>query len=148
MNRIRVAGIAVFVVAMAIVAAACGSADSPADEGGAPVELSLGDGLALASCLQFDTEILAGMPQAFAGTVISVEDETVVLSVDRWYRGGDAANVALNAPSGLEALIGGIDFDVDRQYLITAAEGTVNYCGFSGPATPELTAAFDEAFSR
>ena len=30
--------------------------------------------------------------------------------------------------------------------LITAAGGSVNFCGFSGPATPEFLAFFDEAF--
>jgi len=34
---------------------------------------------------------------------------------------------------------------VGQKYLITAAEGNVNFCGYSGPATPELTAAFDAA---
>ncbi len=33
------------------------------------------------------------------------------------------------------------------QYLITASGGTVNGCGFSGPATPDLTRAFEEAFA-
>jgi hypothetical protein len=47
----------------------------------------------------------------------------------------------------MQALIDGFDFEVGQQYLITAAEGTVNFCGYSGPATPELTAAFDQAFA-
>jgi hypothetical protein len=33
-----------------------------------------------------------------------------------------------------------------EQYLITATDGNVNYCGFSGPSTPELRSAFEEAF--
>lgn len=54
----------------------------------------------------------------------------------------------LRAPSGLEALIDGFEFEVGKQYLITAADGNVNYCGYSGIATPELTAAFSDAFER
>src|SRR5690606_30842071 len=50
------------------------------------------------------------------------------------------------APAGMEALIGGIPFEEGGSYLITAYDGTVNYCGFSGPATADLRAAFDEAF--
>ena len=50
------------------------------------------------------------------------------------------------APEGLEALIGGVTFEPGQQYLITATDGVVNYCGFSGPATPELQALFDQAF--
>jgi hypothetical protein len=54
--------------------------------------------------------------------------------------------VVLETTPGMEALIGGIAFDVGQLYLITAADGTVNFCGYSGVATPEMTAAFDEAF--
>ena len=54
--------------------------------------------------------------------------------------------MTLQAPAGLEALVGGIDFEVGEQYLITAADGVVNYCGYSAPATVDMVAAFDEAF--
>ncbi len=46
----------------------------------------------------------------------------------------------------VEALIGGVEFVPGQQYLITAYDGVVNYCGHSGPATPELQALFDQAF--
>lgn len=108
--------------------------------------LSLGTEEATTSCLALDPSILAGMSPAFAGTVQSVEDETVVLEVDRWYAGGETDVVELQAPAGLEALIGGIDFEVGEQYLIAATDGTVNYCGHSGPVTPELQAAYDAAY--
>ncbi|WP_108667724.1 hypothetical protein [Euzebya rosea] len=112
----------------------------------APLELSLGEGDALASCMALDVAVLAGMSPALAATATTVDGEAVTLSVDRWYAGGDADTVVLHAPAGLQALIGGIDFVVGEQYLITASDGIVNYCGYSGPASPELTAAFDEAF--
>ena len=66
----------------------------------------------------------------------SVEGDTVHLDVDHWFKGGDAGQVVLNAPQGMEALIASIPFEVGRQYLITAYDGNVNYCGFSGPSTP------------
>lgn len=112
----------------------------------APLELSLGEGDALASCLALDVAVLAQMSPALAATATTVDGETVTLAVDRWYAGGNADTVVLEAPAGLQALIGGIDFVVGEQYLLTASDGVVNYCGYSGPATPELTAAFDEAF--
>ncbi|CAN5134625.1 hypothetical protein BH23ACT9_BH23ACT9_17420 [soil metagenome] len=96
--------------------------------------------------MPFDIAILADMSPAFAATATAVGGETITLAVDRWYAGGDADTVVLHAPAGLEALIGGIDFVVGEEYLITAAGGSVNYCGYPGPATPELIAAFDEAF--
>lgn len=113
---------------------------------GPPLALSLGESNSLASCIVLTPDILADVPLAFAGTVTSVESETVTLSVDEWYVGGDAATVELSAPSGLGALIGSIEFTEGSQYLISAYDGVVNYCGFSGPATPELQAIYDEAF--
>ena len=71
---------------------------------------------------------------------------TVEITVDRWFKGGDADTVVLEAPSGMEALIGGIPFAEGESYLITAYDGTVNYCGFSGPATADFRSAFDAAF--
>jgi hypothetical protein len=70
----------------------------------------------------------------------------VTLTVDEWYRGGDSAEAVLNAPQGMEALIGGIPFQVGDAYLISAQGGNVNYCGFSGPLSPEYQAVFEEAF--
>ncbi len=112
----------------------------------APLELSLGADDAMASCLPLDAATLATMSPAFAATATAVEGEIVTLDVDRWFAGGDAATVELQAQPGLEALIAGFTFEVGQEYLITAAEGTVNFCGYSGPATPELTAVFDQAF--
>lgn len=123
-----------------------GRPESPPQAADQPLELSLGDGAALASCLPLDAAILADMSPAFAATATSVEGETVTLAVDHWYAGGDATTVVLHAPAGMEALIAGFDFEVGQRYLITAANGVVNYCGFSGPATPELQAVFDSAF--
>jgi hypothetical protein len=71
----------------------------------------------------------------------------VTLDVDEWFKGGDADQVTLEAEPGMEALIGGIPFTVGETYLITANGGTVNYCGFSGPSTPEFRASFEAAFS-
>lgn len=113
---------------------------------GPPLELMLGDSNVISSCIVFDVAILAEMSPAFAGTATTVEADTVTLTVDRWYVGGDAATVVLQGAAGSPALIDGFEFQVGQQYLITAAEGNVNFCGYSGLATPELTAAFEAAF--
>ncbi len=135
-----IAGGAVAIAVLIVAALLIGGDEAEA------VELSLGEGDALASCLVFDVATLADMSPAFAGTVTAIDGERVTLAVDRWYAGGDAAEVTLVGPHGLEALIGGIDFRVGGEYLITAANGVVNYCGYSGEATPEFRAAFDQAF--
>lgn len=143
-------GAAAAVAALAVGATVVFNAgDDGADEvaSGPPLELSLGQGEAMASCMVFDPAVLADMSPAFAATATAVEGSTVTLAVDRWYAGEtDADTVVLQAQPGMEALIAGFAFEVGQQYLITAAEGNVNYCGYSGPASPELTAAFDTAF--
>ncbi len=130
--------------ALAIVLAACSSGGDAEDE--RALELSAGEGEGMMSCLPFDSERLAEMPVAFEGTVTEVDGERITLDVDRWFKGGTSDEVVVVGPQGLEALIGGISFDVDEQYLISATNGQVNYCGFSGQATPELTAGFEAAF--
>lgn len=138
--------IAAIVVAIVVVLND-GDSSTPAASSVAPLELDAGAGDAMASCMPLDPAILAPMAPAFAATVTAVDGEAVTLQVDRWYAGDTGADtVLLHAPAGMEALIGGIAFEAGQQYLITATDGVVNYCGFSGPATPELQAAFDTAF--
>lgn len=144
-RRTRIMAIVVATVAV-IAIAAVGWFRVP-DTGEEALLLSLEAEDANASCLALDPAVLAGMSPAFAGTVRSSEGESVVLDVDRWYAGPEAERVELRAPAGMEALIGGINFEVGRQYLISATDGTVNYCGYSGPVTPELQAAYDAAYS-
>jgi hypothetical protein len=143
------AAVAVVVAGVGIVASLGGDGETTPTTAVAapPLELNLGDGGAMASCIAFEVGFLAEMPVAFEGTVTSVNGDAVALSVDHWYKGGDATTVELNAPQGLEALIGGIEFVDGEQYLISATEGNVNYCGFSGPSTDEFRAAFEEAFA-
>ena len=137
-----------FLATVALALGACSAAESDPTPTPTPLfELSAGEGGdAMASCLAFDPAFLAEMPIAFEGTASAVGDDRVTLEVDRWFKGGDAAEVTLTAPAGLEALIAGIDFEEGQQYLISASDGTVNYCGFSGESTPELRAGFEAAF--
>jgi hypothetical protein len=143
-----VAAAAVLVVAVGGVIALTGGTDGDPVASGPPLELNAGvDDPLTSMCIQFSVEELAKAPLAFEGTVTSVEGETVTLDVDQWFKGGDAAEVEINAPAGMEALIGGIPFEVGGQYLVTAYDGNVNYCGFTGESTPELKDAFEEAFA-
>ena len=113
----------------------------------APLALSAGDAdPALMSCMPFSEDILADMPVAFEGTVTSVDGDVLTLDVVTWYTGGDAEQVTITAPLGMEALIGGIAFEQGGDYLVTATDGVVNYCGYTAEATPELRQAFESAF--
>lgn len=112
------------------------------------LDLNAGGEDATASCIAFTPQELANVAEiAFEGTVISVDGPEVRLSVDQWYKGSGQGEVVLNAPLGMEALIGGIPFVEGNQYLISAQGGNVNYCGFSGPSSPEYRSSFEEAFA-
>jgi hypothetical protein len=110
--------------------------------------LSLPDtGSVAGSCIAFDVAFLREMPVAFAGTVTDISADTVTLDVDRWYKGGSADQVAVSLASGqTSAALDGVDFTEGKPYLVAAANGTVNGCGFSGPASAELESAYAEAF--
>jgi hypothetical protein len=111
--------------------------------------LALPNSGAISSCLAFDVDFLAQMPTAFKATATSVTDTEVVLAVDHWYKSqGDQADVVtLQVAAGnTSATLDGITFVQGETYLVTATEGVVNGCGFSGLATPELEAAFESAF--
>ena len=108
--------------------------------------LSLPPADAAMSCVVFDPAFLADMPVALAGSVTAVDPQQVTVDVDRWYRGGSADVVTIAVQNGNSAALDGVDFRVGERYLITATDGTVNGCGFSGPAGPALESAYGEAF--
>ena len=117
--------------------------------GGTPAPLALSAGNAdpaMMSCLPFSVDILSGMEVAFEGTVTNVDGDVLTLDVVTWFTGGEAEQVTITAPLGMEALIGGIPFESGQNYLVTATNGVVNYCGFTAAATPELREAFESAF--
>ena len=106
-------------------------------------------GTTLTSCLPFDVNILADMPVAFSGTVAEISGTTVTIDVDRWYRTSndetDLVDLTLPAEN-TSAALDGVGFGAGERYLITATDGTVNGCGFSGPANADLESAFESAF--
>ena len=115
-------------------------------------------GLQASSCVVFSIPFLREMPLAFAGSVTSIiistlGDMTVTLNVDHWYKGGSADLVTLTTmtghtltPTTQVSSEGNIDFVQGKRYLVTATNGTVNGCGFTGEATPEFEKLFAEAF--
>jgi hypothetical protein len=132
-------------VAAVAVGASRGDGGDPS-VGGKPLVLELEGGAATASCLPLSVDVLAGMSPAFAATATDVDGDRVTLAVDRWFRGAAGETVVVRADPGAVALVAGFAFEVSRDYLVTASNGVVNTCGYSGPATAELRAAFEEAF--
>lgn len=139
------------VVTLAVVVggAALAARDSGTAGGGdraTTLALTVPDGTVAASCIAFDVAILRDMPVAFSGTVTEVAEGSVTLDVDHWYKGGDADVVTVKNPAGASVALDGVEFTDGGHFLVAAADGTVNGCGFSGPATAELEHAYDEAF--
>jgi hypothetical protein len=146
-RRVWMAAAAAAVVAVIAGVALAGSDDDGAPvASGPPLELSLGASDTMSSCLPVDADLLADMPVAFAGTATEVEGEEVTLAVDEWFVGGKAGTVVLRGQAGMEALIDGFAFEEGAEYLVSASEGAVNFCGFSGPATAELRTLYEDAF--
>ena len=127
-----------------------GQGDGPGTAGESTVTTlampDAGTGTSTASCIQFDVNHLRDMPVAFSGTATEVTDDAVTLEVDRWYRGGDGAVVQLANYDPENVSLDGLVFIQGDRYLITATDGTVNSCGFSGHWSEELQDAFQIAF--
>lgn len=145
------AAAAAAVVALGVAGLVATQGEDAAAPGKATTTLALkapatGGGTSMSSCLAFDVAILRDMPVAFGGSVTEVTADTVTLDVDRWYKGGNADVVTVSTP-GQNVSLDGVDFAKGTRYLVTATDGTVNVCGFTGEATPDLVKAFDEAFA-
>jgi 4-amino-4-deoxy-L-arabinose transferase-like glycosyltransferase len=114
----------------------------------AVVNLTSADG-ARQSCGEPTAPQLASFPDfAFAGTVTSVSDNVVTLSVTRVYKGAKADEVRVRSTGGeSEPAAGGGRFEPGKKYLIASYRGLVNDCGYSGAAdTPGLRELYDAAF--
>ncbi|MBI3687043.1 MAG: hypothetical protein HY241_06805 [Actinobacteria bacterium] len=130
------------------VGAVVAASDGPATAPRAKTTLALkvaGGGTSLQSCAQFSIAVLQGFQMGFGGTVTTVHQGMVTLTVDHWYKGGTADVVTLTATADTVSL-DGVDFIPGRRYLVTAFDGTVNGCGYTGEATAELERLFAEAF--
>jgi len=144
------------VIALGIVAlsiASGGPATPPKAKTTLALNLPGGGSVQSQSCIQFSIPFLRDMQMAFSGTAITVSEGTVALAVDHWYKGGTADVVTLTAtgtaptPTTRAAVsIDGVVFAQGKRYLVTATNGTVNGCGFTGEATAELEKSFAEAF--
>lgn len=149
-TRLLAAAAAVLVVVAAGVAgiiAATGGDPAPRTPAATTVALRAPSSDAANSCIRFDVELLRNMPVAFAGTATSVTTHTATLRVDRWYRGGSADRVTVSVPDAQTSVeLDGVEFVDGQRYLLTATDGVVNGCGFSGPATRQLEDAFAQAF--
>lgn len=147
-----VAAAAVLVIAGVGVFAVVGGDDSPTvptAQDPAPSVLALKAGPpTTAKCMVVSPKVLANQQVAFDGTVAAMTDALVTLDVTKWYRGGGADQVTVQAPpESLEALVSAADFQVGQRYLVSASDGFVSVCGFTAAYTDELAAMYAQAFS-
>ncbi|WP_182524611.1 hypothetical protein [Nocardioides dongkuii] len=98
-------------------------------------------------CMVPNAEALAQQEVAFEGTVTEVSDDVVVLEPSTFYAGEETDRVEVAATSEeMQALIGAVPFEVGGTYLVSATDGRVTVCGFSGPVSPELEQLYTDAF--
>ncbi|MEU4619669.1 hypothetical protein AB0G04_06790 [Actinoplanes sp. NPDC023801] len=70
---------------------------------------------------------------AFAGTVRTIEDGRVTLTVSRVFRGEVVGSVQVaQKGESSEQMLGSGKFEMGREYLVAAADHTVMICGYSG----------------
>jgi hypothetical protein len=99
-------------------------------------------------CMMFDVKQLATAGMAFGGTVAALDSEKVTLDVDRWFKGepkADQVTIAI-PPGGNMVALDGVEFVEGKRFLISATDGVLGTCGYSGPATAELENYFEQAF--
>jgi len=125
-----------------------GGEDDDAPAALTTTELTLPAPDSMAMCMQVLPEVLAQADQALAGTATEVTDGSVTITVDRWYKGGDTDLVTLTvADPDMVGLEGGIEFEQGQKYLVAAADGHVNSCGFTGLDEEPLHGIYEQAFS-
>ena len=94
-----------------------------------------------------NVEVLRLQNVAFDGVVRSVTGGEATLEPTHFYAGEETALVVVQAPDGdLQALLAAVDFREGERYLVSASDGRVTLCGFSGPYTEELAALYARAF--
>lgn len=108
--------------------------------------LQMPDGSLSSACAEFDLAFLQGMPVAFQGEVVEVGDTSAVLQVDRWFHGGQDGVTTVRVSKPGPEMAEGVDMTQGKTYLVSAQDGFVSSCGYTGELTPDLLASFEEAF--
>lgn len=85
----------------------------------------------MASCLAYDPALLPTFEVVFDGTVTAVNGDQVTFQVNQGWKEA-SGSLTLTAPDASVALLGAMpDFAVGGRYLVTAASGSINGCGYT-----------------
>jgi hypothetical protein len=124
-----------------------------ADAGGASAgaatatTLSVPPNAGAGRCAVPSAEILARQSLAFDGVVTEIADGLITLTPSIFYAGDPTDVVRVEAPPEvLQQLLLAVEFEVGSRYLVSASQGRVSVCGYSGPWSPDLEQLFVEAF--
>lgn len=111
-------------------------------------ELSGPTGGVNARCMVPTAELLSSATLAFDGTVQKIADGMVTLVPSQFFAGEPTDVVTVAAPTKeLQALIGAVKFEDNGRYLVSATDGHVKVCGFTGPYSPQLASLYADAFT-
>lgn len=119
----------------------------PAPSAARTVELTAGG--IQAKCREPEASRLSEISDfAFEGTVTGITGGVVTLGISQVFRGEWAGAVRVRqAGETSEQMLGSGKFEKGRKYLVSASEGTVMICGYSGEADATgLRALYEAAF--
>ena len=100
-------------------------------------------------CMAPNVRVLRAQEVAFEGTVTGIDGADVTLEVSRWYAGEETDLAVVQAPAeGMVALGYGTELVQGEDYLVSATDGEVTLCGFTGPVSDRLEALYAKAYER
>jgi hypothetical protein len=98
-------------------------------------------------CMLPNVDVLRQQELAFDGVVRSVAGGDATLVPTHFFAGDEAKVVVVRSPSGdLQALLAAVDFREGQRYLVSASDGRVTLCGFSGPYSTDLAQLYAKAY--
>ena len=103
----------------------------------------------MASCIRYDPALLPTFEVVFDGTVASIDGDQVTFQVNQGWKAA-SGSITLTAPDrGAVSMLGpSPDFAVGSRYLVTAAGGNVNGCGYTLEYDAAEAASWAAAFSN
>ena len=123
-------------------------AADPGDQAPTVTTLAVPPGVGAGKCAVPSAEMLAGHGLAFDGVVDDISDGMVTLTPTMFYAGEPTDRVRVSAPPEvLQQLLLSVRFEVGQRYLVSADDGQVSVCGYSGPWSEQLEQLFVEAFA-
>ncbi|HUP53954.1 MAG TPA: hypothetical protein VM408_00485 [Methylomirabilota bacterium] len=99
-----------------------------------------------ASCIRYDPSILPSYDVVFDGTVTAIDGDQVTFDVNTGWKGAKGS-ITLTAPESNIAITGPApEFKVGGRYLVSAAETTINTCGYTLDYDAATAATWAAAF--